>query len=241
MRAGGDARAARPRGRIRGRAAHRPLPHAERPRRLEHRPPRVHRRQRAAPRAGTQRRRPSCCAASSTARCASTSTASSTCPRRGCRRRERATSPSSPSAGRCRAASTTPGNAAYGFLRGGGRHAELCRRARPRAARGGRRVPLVPGRRGRRAPAARLARGLRGSRARSSPASPASSPRTRRHAASCRRSCASPHASAAAKPSTKTDPGWFSWRQRVAETRLRQEIRLRVGGRGRCRGRARSE
>ncbi len=51
---------------------------------------------------------------------------------------------------------------------------------------------------------------------------------------------ASPPASAAAKPSTKTDPGWFSWRQRVAETRLRQEIRLRVGGRGRCRGRARS-
>ena len=120
-RAGADRRAARPRARLRGRAAHHALPHAERPRRLGHRAPLVHRRQRAAPGAAPQSRRRSCGAAACTPRCASTSTASSTCPRArlppattGDARRART------AASTCRAWSTRPANEAYGFLHGGG-------------------------------------------------------------------------------------------------------------------------
>ena len=55
----GDTRAARPRARLRGVAADRALPRAERLRRLEHRAPRVHRGERAAPGARARRRLPS--------------------------------------------------------------------------------------------------------------------------------------------------------------------------------------
>ena len=104
-----DRGADRPRDRVRGRAAHRSLPRAERPRRLGHRAPRVHGRQRAAPERCSGSRRPSSCAARCTPRCASTSIASSTCPRpvsphatTGDARRARR------AASTCRAWSTTP-------------------------------------------------------------------------------------------------------------------------------------
>ena len=72
----GHARAARPGRGLRGGAAHRPLPRPERPRRLGHGPPLLHHRQRPPPGAVRASRRPSCCGACSTGRCASTSTGS---------------------------------------------------------------------------------------------------------------------------------------------------------------------
>ena len=96
------------------------------------------------------------------------------------------------------------GAEAYGFLHGGGNPGRARRRARPRAARRGRRVPLVPDRskpvRGRRSNGRKDPRRPRSC----SRPSPGSSPRTRRPGASCRPSCASRPACAAAKPSTKT-------------------------------------
>ena len=189
---GRDRRGARPRARVRGRAAHRALPRAERPRRLGHRAPLVHRGERAAPGACGATRTPEL--------------------RRGCvhaalriyldrflnvpaARLPHAATGILDALAQCfdvQGMVDEAGNEAYGFLRGGGSRAELDRRARPRAARRRRRVPLVPDRRSRRAPGGGVARGLGGVRARPRRRSPASSPRTPRRAASCRPSCGSP-------------------------------------------------
>ena len=64
----------------------------------------------------------------------------------------RARSTRSRSASTCRAWSTRPATRRTGSCSAGGSRAELDRGARPRAARRGRRVPLVPDGRGRRAP-----------------------------------------------------------------------------------------
>ena len=193
----------RARARVRGRAADRALSRAERPRRLGHRAPLVHGRERAAPSAAPQ---PDAGAA---AGC-------------GARRVPRLPRPvpqraRGPVAARgdgfTRRARAMLRRAGHG-RRGGQRGVRVLarrrfarrahRRARSRAARRRRRVPLVPDRRSRRSPRHGVARGLRGVRARSSSASRASSPPTRRPGASCRPSCESRRAYAAAKPCTKT-------------------------------------
>ena len=116
------------------------------------------------------RRRPSCCAASTTARCASTSTGSSTFPRPGCpSRHRRATAPTADLAdlqgcwdheGRVDDAGTI----VFRYLRGGGDPASGDRNVGACPAERGRRVPLVPDLRGRRPAVPRVAGGLRGGR-----------------------------------------------------------------------------
>ena len=117
------------------------------------------------------RRRPSCCAASTTARCASTSTASSTCPRPGCPSRHHRASAAEPAdlselrgcwdqEGRVDDAGTI----VYRYLRAGGDPSTGHRDARSRAAERGRRVPLVPDLRGRRPAVPCVAGGLGGGR-----------------------------------------------------------------------------
>ena len=126
-------------------------------------------------------------AASCTARCASTSTGSSTCPPRACPtsrlgrpRRARA------SAGRSRAASTTPAAIASGYLRGGGDPApSSSRRSVTRCCAEDAEFHWYQVFEAGGPPSHCVARGLRGGRARSSPASPASSPPTRRPGVSC--------------------------------------------------------
>ena len=110
--AGDRPRGARPRRRLRRGPADHPLPHPERPRRLGRGAPRLHVRQRRCTRRSCGRRHPSCCAPSTTARCASTSTASSTSPPPGCpsRHRRRGCRPrrAAGAAGTRRAGSTRP-------------------------------------------------------------------------------------------------------------------------------------
>ena len=146
---------------------------------------------------------PSCGAPRCTPRCASISTASSTCPRRGCRT---ATIGSIDGLNRCFDAQgmvDEAANEAYGFLQAGGARAELIA-ALGRALlvedagfhwfqtveAGVRQATAWP--EGSEESALILV------------ASPASSPPTRRPGASCRRSCASRRGCAAAKRSTKT-------------------------------------
>ena len=121
-----DGRAARSRGRVRGRVADHALPRAERLRRLGHRAPRVHRGERVAPGAGAQPVARAATAGSCTARCASTSTGSSTCPRPGMpdarERRPRRARRVLGDPGRRR---PTPARSPPGYLRGGGDPARL--------------------------------------------------------------------------------------------------------------------
>src|SRR3954454_13343409 len=151
-------------------------------------------------------RRASCTAGSCTARCASTSTASSTCPRRASPTRRPATSGTSTTAGRSRVPSTAPaasppGTSAAGATRPG---------SSPRSAtRCCGKTPSSTGTRCSRRPSPSSTAGPSAPRraSSSSPASPASSPPTPRPAASSPASSTSPPASAAARSSSpKPDP-----------------------------------
>ena len=95
-------------------------------------------------------RHPSCCAVAYTPRCGSTSTGSSTSPRPGCRRAKNGDLDTLAQCFEIQGGVDDAGNEAYGFLVAGGPRAELIAHARPRAARRGRRLPLVPDGRGRR-------------------------------------------------------------------------------------------
>ena len=164
-RAGAHARAARPGAGLRRRAADRALPRPERPRRLELGAPRLHDRQRAPPGAGPAARRPSCSAGALHGALRVyldrfLNVPAARLPQATQRRR-------SPSWRACWDVQGEVDEAgAIGLRVPAGRRrprAELDRRARPRPAAGGRRVPLVPGVRGR-----ACARRWRGRRARRS-------------------------------------------------------------------------
>ena len=235
-----DTRTARPRARLRGVAADPALPRAERLRRLEHRPPLVHGGERAAPGARA------CADARADAgpRTRRAARLPRPLPERACR----------PAAHvgvrRPRRARRVLGSAGQRRRRGPHRVRVPAGRRQPAPARRRPRLtpssPRTPSSTGSRSTRPRCARSPRGPTARrrprsSSRASPASWLRTPRPGASCRPSCASPNASAAAKPSTRRpDTAALGARRSPDLVPPRNQRGCRRRGRGRCRRPGRS-